>query len=255
MEFWLGAGAGLCGWAAGLLVDYLADWLPARRNLAQAVCPACQSPLTIRSYLPWLHPCPQCGRKSAVRSWLAPAVLAAGGVWLARESLPGISLAFGLLILAYFTLVVVIDLEHHLILHVTSLAGGALGLATGWLRNGLVATLLGALAAWLIMLAIYLLGKLFGRPLVPVGRRSVRSVPFGFGDVLLATVVGLMTGWPDILTCLFIAVLAAGAFSLVYLIAQMALRRYRPGSAIPYAPFLIFGGFCVLFSLPFTPLG
>lgn len=183
-----------------------------------------------------------------------PAVLAAGGVWLSRQSPSGISSTFGLLILAYFSLVVVIDVKQRRILHITSLAGGVIGLAAGWLRNGLVATLVGGLAAWLIMLVIYLMGKLFGRLLARVGGHSVRSVPFGFGDVLLATVIGLMAGWPEILTCLFIAILAAGAFSLGYLIAQMALRRYRPGSAIPYAPFLILGGFCVLFTLPFTPL-
>lgn len=246
MEIWLGLAAGLCGWAAGLLVNYLADVLPAERGLISPGCPVCQARRSMRSYLPWPRPCAQCGRKPALRHWLAPALLTLAAVWAWLNPPAGLSLALGLLVLFYFTLVLVIDIEHRHILHITSLAGALLGLAVGWARQGLAATLLGGLAALLIMLAIYFLGGLFGRLLGRLSGRAIREAPFGFGDVLLGTIIGLMTGWPEVLRSLFITILVAGAFSLVYLVVLLALRRYKLGSAIPYAPFLITGAIMVL---------
>jgi len=243
-----GAGAAcILGWAGGLLVDYLADLLPAQRSLARPLCPACQTPINALSYLPWPRPCPHCGRKADVRDWLAPALLALGGAWTWLDPPVGMGLLLGLLVLVYFALVLVIDLEHRLILHVTSLAGALLGLAAGWARQGWLITLLGGLAGLLIMLAIYLLGGLFGRLLGRLRGRAISEVPFGFGDVLLGTIIGLMVGWPEILRSLLITILAAGVFSLVYLAVLLALRRYRLGSAIPYAPFLILGAIWILY--------
>jgi leader peptidase (prepilin peptidase)/N-methyltransferase len=254
MDSWFGLAAGLGGWAGGLLVDYLADILPAQRGLAAPACPVCQAPRPALRYMPWPRACLGCGRKPALRNWLAPAWLAAAGVWLWLHPPAGLSLALGLLTLVYFTLVVVIDIEHRHVLHITSLAGVLLGLAVGWERQGLAATVLGGLAALLIMLAIYFLGGLFGRFLGRLRGRAIGEVPFGFGDVLLATVIGLMTGWPEVLRSLFIAILAAGAFSLVYLTVMLAQRRYRLGTAIPYAPFLIIGAISVFLFMPISPI-
>jgi len=65
--------------------------------------------------------------------------------------------------------------------------------------------------------------------------------------VLLGTIIGLMVGWPEILRSLLFTILAAGLFSLVYLAVMLALRRYRLGSAIPYAPFLILSAIWILY--------
>ncbi len=73
---------------------------------------------------------------------------------------------------------------------------GILASLCGWARLGLAASLLGGLAVLLIMLAIYFLGGLFGRLLGRLRGRAIREAPFGFGDVLLASMIGLMVGWP-----------------------------------------------------------
>ena len=70
---------------------------------------------------------------------------------------------------------------------------------------------------------------------------DLQGSALGFGDVLLAAALGLMVAWPEILDALVIAILAAGGYSLVYLLVMLARGRYQAGTAIPYAPFLILG--------------
>jgi hypothetical protein len=49
----------------------------------------------------------------------------------------------GLVVLLYFRIVFVIDMEHRLILHPTSIVGSLLGLTVGLVSNGLVAHAVG----------------------------------------------------------------------------------------------------------------
>ena len=247
MTIWGAGAACILGWAGGLLVDYLADLLPSQSNLAKPLCPACQAPIHLLGYLPWRRPCPNCGRKAGLRDWLAPALLALAAAWTWLNPPAGMGFLLGLSVLVYFALVLVIDIEHRLILHITSLAGALIALAAGFARQGWLVTLVGGLTGLVIMLAIYFLGGLFGRLLGRLRGRAISEVPFGFGDVLLGTIIGLMVGWPEILRSLLFTILAAGLFSLVYLAVMLALRRYRLGSAIPYAPFLILSAIWILY--------
>jgi leader peptidase (prepilin peptidase)/N-methyltransferase len=74
-----------------------------------------------------------------------------------------------------------------------------------------------------------------------VHHRKIEEVAFGFGDVLLSGVIGLMIGWPQILHSLFVTILVAGLFSLIYLLILFALGRYSLGKGLPFAPLLILG--------------
>lgn len=65
----------------------------------------------------------------------------------------------------------------------------------------------------------------------------------GGADIKLAFLMGLLLGWPNILTALFLAFLIGAFFGLIL----MALKRKNLKSEIPFAPFLISGTFIALF--------
>jgi len=100
------------------------------------------------------------------------------------------------------------------------------------------------------MLALFLLGGLFAAVLGRLRGKPINEVAFGFGDVLLGGVIGLMVGWPDIFRSLLITIFSAGMFSLIYVLAMLIQSRYRIGSTLPYAPFLILGAIAAIFVFP-----
>src|SRR5512138_483669 len=120
----------ILGWFAGLFINYIADVLPVTRRFSHATCPECQTPFSLVDYLT-LHVCRQCGKMRSLRTWLVQilAVIAFVYFWLHPSKALGIPL--GMLVLIYFAIITVIDLEHRLILHPTSLAGAILGLIVG----------------------------------------------------------------------------------------------------------------------------
>jgi len=150
-------------------------------------------------------------------------------------------------VLAVFTLIAVIDLEHRLILHVVSLPAAAVMAAIGILdpTRGAGKTLLGGLVGAGVVGVMYLGGILFSRALARIRGRVLEEVAFGFGDVTLAALIGLTVGWPGVILALLLGVFSAGAYALVYLMTSLVLRRYVAFTAIPYGPFLILGALAV----------
>jgi leader peptidase (prepilin peptidase)/N-methyltransferase len=246
----------LIGWGSGIMVNYLADVLPTVKRLSVPACTAWGTRQPLANYLLWPRRCPQCGNRRTVRTWLVETCLVFCAFWLWYQSpdefqiAEGMGFALGLAVLTYFALVVVIDIEHHQILHSTSLVGALLGFATGAARVGALNSLLGGLAGFLAMLALFLLGGLFAAGWSRLRGKPINEVVFGFGDVLLGGVIGLMVGWPEIFRSLMITIFSAGLFSLLYISIMLMRRRYRIGSALPYAPFLILGAIAALFVTP-----
>lgn len=159
------------------------------------------------------------------------------GIWI----FPPNRLGFiaGIIWLVYFGIVIVIDIEHHLILHPVSWVGAALGLTTGLWLHGWVSTALGGLAGFGAMLAFYWLGIVYVRIIARSRGHSVEEGDaLGFGDVNLSGVIGLLLGWPGILAGLVYAILFAGAITILYLTGLLVTRRYTPNKALPYGPFL-----------------
>jgi prepilin signal peptidase PulO-like enzyme (type II secretory pathway) len=153
-------------------------------------------------------------------------------------------------LLAYFLLVAVIDFEHRLVMHPVSYFGAVLMGVIGFHRHGLVETLLGGLAGFGFMLALYFLGDWVGRLLAKARKEKWDETVLGFGDVNLAGVIGLLMGWPAVLLALFLGMLAAGLFSAFFLLNSVLHRSYRAFSTIPYAPFLCLGAVgLILFSI------
>src|SRR4030042_4814005 len=66
----------------------------------------------------------------------------------------------GLVVLAFFGVVVLIDLEYRLIMHPVSILGAGLGLIVGLVRVGPEKTLIGGVVGFGVMWLIYQLGVL-----------------------------------------------------------------------------------------------
>ncbi|HET8707411.1 MAG TPA: hypothetical protein VFM46_13995, partial [Pseudomonadales bacterium] len=107
------------------LINYLADVLPLKRTLAAPACAHCQKEFALADYF-LLKPCSACAKKRSLRSWVMPLFLSASMLLL--WTWPPSNMGFWLssVVLAYFFLIVIIDLEHHLIMHMTTLGGAFL---------------------------------------------------------------------------------------------------------------------------------
>jgi leader peptidase (prepilin peptidase) / N-methyltransferase len=246
--------AALIGLACGWIVNYLSDVLPATRRLSHPQCKHCNSPLPWLDYL-LLKRCPGCHATRSIRSWVIQVLFPVLSVLIWIYPRPILSYPVAMLLLVFFALVIVMDLEHRVVLHPVSLSGIILGLGVGmYLRgdtsiaNGIISTLLGGAAGFGFMLVFYFIGKLYVRWMAKRKGLPPDEVALGFGDVNLAGVLGLMLGWPAIAACLFFAILAGGIISLLIVVGMLVAKRYQAFTAIPYAPFLILAAIYLLFS-------
>jgi leader peptidase (prepilin peptidase) / N-methyltransferase len=248
----------VCGWLAGYVVNYLADVLPVTRRFSPATCTQCGQATGFWHYLR-LQACTACGAPRRVRVFVVQIALtlAALGVGFFPNSKLGFALS--LITLTYFALVAVIDLEHRLILHPVSFAGMALGLLAGTLMRGWQMTLVGALAGFGIMFALYMLGVAFSRFRT---WRLKQSDPnyvdddeeaMGFGDVMLAGMLGFFLGWPLIWFGLLLGILLGGAISLLIILGMFVSGLYKKHGLmvfIPYAPYFLLSAIVIIF-MPF----
>lgn len=235
------------GWVAGAVVNYLSDVLPYRRRLSTPFCLACDAPQPVLNYLLWPRRCLSCGWKRTRRAWLVDFVYLGIGAWLWQSAPERLGFWFSLLLLAYFGVVVVIDIEHRLIMHPVSWFGAALGLGLGASMHGVWNAVLGGVAGYGCMFVLYVAGVGLMRLIQRRRGKLVDDTALGFGDVNLSGVLGLVLGWPGVVGGLMFTVFIGGAFSLVYLLVMLVLRRYRAFTALPYGPFLIAGAVIVLF--------
>lgn len=249
------------GWIAGLFVNYASDVLPQTRRFSQPACPNCQVHFSWPDYLT-LRACRACGTRRSLRTWLVQiiAVVSFTYFWLFPPKALGF--AISMIVLVYFGVITIIDLEHRLILHPTSLVGAVLGLFVGTYihsrANGLIAGLglsvLGGLVGFGMMFLLYQLGALIAnfrvRKMQAAGQADDEEEALGGGDVFLLGVLGLMLGWPYIVNALVIGVLLGGLISLTLVTALLVSRRYSNQALmtfIPYGPYFIIGAFYILF--------
>lgn len=234
------------GWLVGSLLNYLADILPAEPREWKAVCPQCH---TVRRWSDYLlsKRCGTCGAKRALRTWITQigSIIGVLALWV----FPPDRFGFWMILpcMLYFALVAVIDIEHHLILHVVSLAGAVIVIPIGLIWNGLVSTLIGGLAGALIMFLLFYLGELFRSWISRARHEEVVEEALGFGDVTLSAVLGLLLGWPKITFAIVTAILLAGLASGLYLLTMLARKKYLPFTAIPYGPFLLIGAVVLIY--------
>jgi leader peptidase (prepilin peptidase)/N-methyltransferase len=161
--------------------------------------------------------------RSPLSRWglLAPATAAVYGVAAARA----VDARHFVLMALFGTIFIALaatDLERHLLPNRVMYPALLLGLALSWLWPGRspYAGLAGGAVGFLVMLLIFLV------------------LPgFGFGDVKLEGLVGLVVGLPAILSALLIGALLGGVGAAGLLIT----RRAGMKSAIAYGPYLAGG--------------
>lgn len=253
----------ILGWLAGLFINYVADVLPITRRFSPPVCTHCQSPFSWKEYMT-LRPCQRCGRARSLRTWLVQILTTAAFVYYWLYPPKSLGLVLGMLVLIYFGIITVIDLEHRLILHPTSLAGAILGLVAGTYLHGYTLgsgfllgagkSLLGGLFGFGVMFLLYQFGALVARyrarKMQASGQAPDEEEALGGGDVYLAGVLGLTLGWPFIWDALMLGVLLGGLISFLFIVMLLVRRRYSADALmtfIPYGPYFIIGAFYKLF--------
>jgi leader peptidase (prepilin peptidase)/N-methyltransferase len=229
----------IIGWLAGALVNYLSDILPVRRRLSVPLCLNCGDKFAIINYLFWPRRCHNCEASRSPRASLVEFLFVILSVYLWYVPPESLGYPLGMILLIYFGVVTVIDIEHRLILHPVSMFGAVFGLALGVHLHGIRETLLGGIAGFGIMFALYYLGILFVRFMSHKRGIEITEVALGFGDVNLSGVIGLILGWPGIIAGLIFAILIGGFISLLYLLIKVLRKQYRSDLALPYGPFLV----------------
>ena len=236
MSFGLILFAILSGWIGGGLVNWAADILPGLRD--RPTRPALQSHLPSCSH-DWTWPCllwrsatcPHCRTRLG---WRPPVVRVACVALFALMAwhwgtTPTLAVAwlYGLFLIA----VTVIDLEHQRVLN-RMLAPAAVVVA---LLSLLPAApqphemLLGGVVGFGLFLLLAIIGR----------------GALGMGDVKLAGVIGMMLGYPDVLTALTIGAVLGALMALLLLVSRRATRK----TAIAYAPYLAVGALMALWTM------
>jgi leader peptidase (prepilin peptidase)/N-methyltransferase len=228
MEAFLIAVFALLGTVVASFLNVCCDRLPVGESLVYppSHCPACQRRLGAKDLIPvfsylWLRGC--------CRYCQAPIPRRILGVEVGTGVLFGLAywhygLSLELLVtLVYsciFIVLLVIDLEHQLILNKVVYPAAAVALVIDFLapKPGIISGAIGGgvgLVLFLIPALVY-----------PGG--------IGWGDVKMAALIGLVTGFPLTLVALLLAVILGGLVAGLLLALKIKKRK----EAIPFAPFL-----------------
>lgn len=253
---------GLIGILVGGVVNALADDLPQRRNpqLPHYTDGTPRPPLAwlgISAFLlgrraspggaklSWRHPLAE-----VVTAFLMIVVIARTGGGQPNAS--DLQVIFWLFYMAIFVLITIIDIEHKLILFVVIIPSAIIALMdailtpTNQLPN-LLNALVGGAVGFGIFFLFYNGGFLFTSIM---GRRrgeEIKTVAFGYGDVMMATLSGLILGLPAVVYALVLTVLLGGLGALVYLVSLRLIRnQYSMFTAIPYGPYIVAGTIIML---------
>jgi leader peptidase (prepilin peptidase)/N-methyltransferase len=242
----------LAGLLSAFLVNFLADELPRTRALTHPACRNCGTSYPWIEYL-GVRDCGKCGFSRGLRPWVVLGGMLALSLfaWLQPHRL---GFAAGIVLLTYFAVVIVIDIEHRLILQPTSVFGALLALGIGLWLHGILPTVLGGLAGFAIMAGFYYLGVLFtrlrSRRLAAAGQPVDGEEALGGGDVTLSAILGMLLGWPLIWFGLLMGVLLGGIIG--FLVLLVAILRGQYGSRafslfMPYAPSFVLSAFLIMF--------
>lgn len=142
------------------------------------------------------------------------------------------------------TLITVIDLEHRLILFVVIIPACIYALI-GSALSGEVALrdyVIGGAAGFGLFFIIYLGGILFSVIAANARGEPLDEVAFGYGDVMLAMLAGLMLGWQALIFAMFITVFAGAVGAIVFLAIRLAMHgKYEMFTALPYGQYIVLG--------------
>lgn len=162
-----------------------------------------------------------------------------------------LQLIFWLIYMVLFSLIVIIDIEHKLILFVVIIPFALLALLDAFLTKSalegftlphLSDALRGGGLGFLVFFIMYYGGFLFTYVIGTLRGQEIDEVAFGYGDVMLATVSGLLLGWQVLIFAMFITVFLGALGALLYLLSRRFMgMQYSAFTALPYGPYIVAG--------------
>ena len=201
-------------------------------------CSACNRKLGIRDLIPllsylWLGGrCRYCQAPIPLRIPLVEGVSGTLFTFLYWEFGLGLELAIALIYACLLIIIFVIDLENHRVLNIVTYPGLVLALIFSLLWPGLwVIDIMpeGVLGKVLSSLAGGALG--LAAMALPV---IIYPKGMGWGDTKLGALVGLMTGYPLVFIAVLLSWIAGGLIGSALLVLKIKQRQ----DPIPFAPFL-----------------
>jgi leader peptidase (prepilin peptidase)/N-methyltransferase len=217
----------LLGLPTSALVNRLTTDLPVHRGLTLPHCSYCRQ---ARPWWQWVSlpafvvghaKCSLCRARVSLRYPLVELALAVAYAYLWVLLGPSIKLPLYIIYTAVFAIVLVTDLEHHLIPNAVMFPAILFAIAASFVTPGLVWWR--ALLGGAFCLVPFVVAKVIGSVLFGSGS-------LGGGDLKLALFVGLITGLPVALVALVLTTILGAVVALGLL------------DAVPYGPFLVVGG-------------
>jgi len=157
--------------------------------------------------------------------------VAYGCLWIVLG--PSVKLVVYCIYSTIFSVLLITDIERRLIPNVITFPAIAIALAASLVVPGAKwwSALIGGGVGFSFFLLAYFVGTAVFGPLA-----------LGQGDITLALLVGIITGFPLVVEALVIAILVGAAISSILLITRVRGLR----DPIPYGPFLIVGAIVTL---------
>ena len=225
----------LLGWLVGVAINHAANVLPAKETFFQApfyrqshMLKPPQAWSAIIAYLTQTHRDSTTQQSMGLRPLVVELAVPLLFLFLVRRYDPSAYRWFVLVYTMILVLLTVTDLEHRLIQNIIILPAILIAVGGSFFSpyfNWRQAILGGAIG-----FVVFYLFALLSRG------------GLGSGDVTLATFLGLITGFPNVIPALLYGVLFGGVVSVLLLL----MRRVTMKTFIPYGPFLIISGWSVL---------
>ena len=225
----------LLGLAVGSFLNVCIDRLPRNESIINppSHCPVCQNKLAVKdlipvfSYLRLRGRCRYC--QASIPRRLFWVELATGLIFAFLYWHYGLSVELGVMAFyaCLFTIIFVIDLEHGLILNKVIYPCMIVALLLAlyplpWLNDSMAMRIAYAALGGAIGFAILFLIALVSRG------------GMGWGDVKLAALIGLATGFPLVFFSIIMGAILGGIVAVALVIAKKRKRR----ETIPFGPFL-----------------
>lgn len=178
------------------------------------------------------------------------AVFAAGLLNQDEVVINDLQLAFWFVYMAAFSLIIVIDMEHKLILFAVIIPSSIIAVADaiipGSYRPDIVEAMYGGMLGFFVFFMIYNGGFLFTYIAGRIRGEDVSGVAFGYGDVMMATLSGLLLGWQALIFATVFAIFLGSFGAIAVILIQVFQKRYSAFTAIPYGPFIVIGTMIML---------
>jgi len=225
----------ILGLAIGSFLNVCIDRLPLNKSIAfpPSHCEACQHKLAVKdlipvfSYLRLRGRCRYC--QASVPRRIFWVELATGVVFALLAWHYGLSPALGIMAFyaCLFIIIFVIDLEQGLILNKVVYPSMVVALLLAllprpWLTQWIVTGIANAAIGGAIGFALFLLIAIVSRG------------GMGWGDVKLAALIGLATGFPLVFLSIIMGAILGGIVAVALVIAKKRKRR----ETVPFGPFL-----------------